>query len=67
MAIVAGNKLKNGAVKFADFSKQMVNEFGDKVKPHLEKMYREKMTELRLSNKIDEVGIKKLIYKYIVG
>jgi A nuclease family of the HNH/ENDO VII superfamily with conserved AHH len=48
MAVVAGNKIKNGAVKFADFSKQMVDEFGDKIKPHLAKLHREGLTELNL-------------------
>ncbi len=58
MAIVAGNKLKNGAVKFTYFKKQMISEIGEKVEPYLEKLYREKMTELGLADKIDEVGIK---------
>ncbi len=48
MAVVAGNKIKNGAVKFADFSKQIVDEFGDKIKPHLAKLHREGLTELNL-------------------
>ncbi len=58
MAIVAGNKLKNGAVKFADFSKQMKAEFGKQIEPYLEKLYRGKMTELGLTDKIDEIGIQ---------
>lgn len=58
IAIVAGNKVKNGAIKFAEFSKQMVDDFGEKVKPYLDKIYREKMIELGLADKIDEVGIK---------
>ncbi len=58
MAIFAGNKIKNGAVKFGEFSTKMVNEFGKKIEPHLEKLYREKMIELGLRDKIDEVGIK---------
>jgi hypothetical protein len=58
MAVVAGNKIKNGAVKFADFSRKLVDEFGDRVKPYIEKLYREQMIELNLADKIDEVGIK---------
>jgi hypothetical protein len=57
-ATIAGNKLKNGTVKFADFAKQMVDEFGDRVKPHLEKLYRENLIELGLGKEIDEIGIK---------
>ena len=56
-AVIAGSKLKNGGMKFADFAKQMVEEFGEKVKPYTEKLYREKMIELGLADKIDEVGI----------
>ncbi len=63
MAVVAGNKVKNGAVKFAEFSTQMVDDFGEKVKPYLEKMYREKMTELGLTDKIDEIGIENLKFR----
>ncbi len=58
MAVVAGNKIKNGAVKFADFSRKLVDEFGDVVKPYIEKLYREQMIELNLTDKIDEIGIK---------
>jgi DNase/tRNase domain of colicin-like bacteriocin len=55
---VAGNRISNGAVKFADFSRKLVDEFGDRVKPYVEKLYREQMIELNLADKIDEVGIK---------
>lgn len=57
-AVVSANKIKNGAVKFADFARQMVDDFGDAIKPHLEKLYRERMVELGLGKEIDEVGIK---------
>ena len=59
LSIVAGNKIKNGAVKFTDFSKQMIAEVGEKVKPHLEKLYREQLIELNLKDKTDEIGIAK--------
>lgn len=36
----------------------MINEVGEKVKPHLEKLYRDQMAKLGLADKIDEVGIK---------
>jgi hypothetical protein len=58
MAVVAGNKIGKGAVKFGEFSTQMVEKFGEKVKPYIEKLYREQMIELNLGDKIDEVGIK---------
>ncbi len=56
MAIVAGNKVKNGAVKFSEFANQMVNEFGNRIKPHVENLYRGAM--IQLGKKIDEVEIK---------
>ncbi|MGI8555355.1 MAG: RNase A-like domain-containing protein, partial [Pyrinomonadaceae bacterium] len=49
LAIVATNKVKNGAVKFSDFSKQMVNEFGKQIEPCVEKLYRESLVSLDLS------------------
>ena len=58
LTVLSGNKLKNGAIKFADFAKQMVDELGEKVKPYLEKLYREGMTGLGLADKIDEAEIK---------
>ena len=57
-AVVAGNKINNEAVKFADFSRKMVDEFGERVKPLVEKLYRKQMTELGLGKQIDEVEIK---------
>jgi hypothetical protein len=57
-AVVAGNRIGNGAVRFADFSTKLVDEFGDRVKPYVEKLYREQMIELNLADKIDEIGIK---------
>ena len=48
-AIVAGNLLGKGYVKFAEFSKQMVNELGEAIKPYLEKLYREGLISLDLS------------------
>ncbi len=58
MAVIAGNKVKNGAVKFADFSKQMVDEFGDKVKPKLLELYQdsfEKVFGTRKTLTLDEL------------
>lgn len=57
LTIISGNKIKNGAIKFADFARQMVDEFGEKVKPYLEKLYREGMTGLGLGDKIDNAEI----------
>ena len=48
-AVIAGSKLKNGGMKFADFAKQMTNQFGEQIKPYLEKLYRERMIEMGLS------------------
>lgn len=57
-AVVSANRIKNGATKFSEFARQMVNDFGEKVKPYLEKMYREQMINLGLTDAIDEAGIK---------
>lgn len=39
IAIWGAAKLAQGTVKFGQWSKAMVNELGDQVKPHLEKLY----------------------------
>lgn len=46
MTIVAGNKVAKGAVKFAEFSKQMVQEFGEQVKPKLLELYQESIEKV---------------------
>lgn len=58
LTIISGNKLKNGAVKFADFARQMIDEFGETIKPHIERLYRDAMTTL--GRKIDETEISTL-------
>lgn len=58
LSVIAGNKLKNGAIKFADFTRQMVDELGESVKPHLEKLYREAME--KLGYKVDDAEIQSL-------
>ncbi len=49
LAVVAANKVKNGAVRFGEFSKQMVQEFGEKVEPYLSKLYRDGLISLDLN------------------
>lgn len=39
LAIIGAVKIARGAVKIADFSHQMVTEFGDAIKPHLNDLY----------------------------
>lgn len=39
MAVVAGNKIKNGVESFAEFQTQMLAEFGDKVRPELRRLF----------------------------
>lgn len=63
LGIIAGNKLKNGAVKFADFSRQMIQEFGDDIRPKLEKLYRDAME--KFGRKVDEAEIKATDVKQI--
>ncbi len=55
LTVIATNKVQKGVVKFADFSRQMIQEFGENVRPHLEKMYRGAME--KIGRKIDEAEI----------
>lgn len=41
LAVIAANKVKNGVVDFTEFSKQMIRDFGEKVKPELRKLFDE--------------------------
>lgn len=41
LAVVAANKVKNGVVDFTEFSKQMIRDFGERVKPELRKLFDE--------------------------
>ncbi len=61
MAVVAGNKLQRGAVRFSEFTRQMAAELGDGVKSHmrdLEQVYRDTMQRLGFGNQIDEGDIR---------
>ena len=49
VGVIAGNKIKNGAIKFVEFSSQMKAEFGNRIEPHLAKLYRESLVSLDLS------------------
>ena len=59
-AKVAGNKIAKlsafGAVKFEQFAKEMTGLFGENVKPYLEKLFRDEMTQLNL--KVNEEELK---------
>lgn len=55
LAIIATNKVSKGITKFADFSRLMIQELGENVRPQLEKLYREAMQ--RTGREIDEVEI----------
>ncbi|MDQ3747873.1 MAG: hypothetical protein M3367_02490 [Acidobacteriota bacterium] len=46
---VAGNTIGKGYTKFADFSKQMVKELGEVVRPQLDRLYRDNIISLDLS------------------
>lgn len=58
LSVIAGNKIKNGATAFADFTRQMIDDFGEQVKPHLEKLYREAME--KFGKVVDDSEIQKL-------
>lgn len=58
LAIVAGNKIKNGVVKFSEFSRQMVAEYGEKIRPKLLELYQdsfEKVVGTRKDLGLDEL------------
>jgi Bacterial CdiA-CT RNAse A domain len=58
MAVVAGNKIGKSVVRFTEFSKQMVAEFGDKIKPKLLELYQdafEKVHGARKTLDLDEL------------
>ena len=38
-AIIGAAKIAKGTIKFAQWSSEMVAEFGDKIKPHLKELY----------------------------
>lgn len=38
-AVIGASKLAKGAIKFADWSAEMVKQFGEEIKPHLDKIY----------------------------
>ena len=46
---VAGNTVGKGYTKFADFKSKMIQELGEIVRPHLDKLYRESLVSLDLS------------------
>lgn len=54
---LAINAVQKGLVRFEDFAAQMVKDAGDKIKPHLENIYRTVTRQFGL--KPDEIGIAK--------
>lgn len=56
LAIIATNKVSKGVIKFADFSRQMIQELGENIRPQLEKLYREAMQ--KIGREVDDVEIK---------
>jgi hypothetical protein len=38
-AIIGASHIAEGAIKFADFSARMIKDFGDEIKPHLQKIF----------------------------
>lgn len=41
LAVVATNKIKNGVQSFAEFSRQMIQDFGESIRPQLRKLFDE--------------------------
>jgi hypothetical protein len=68
LAIIAANKVKNGVTDFAEFSSQMVKEYGEKVRPELQKLYQDTMEKVfgnRRNLDLQEVSGGHTIEKHI--
>jgi hypothetical protein len=50
-AIIGAAKMGKGTVKFADWSEQMAKEFGEEVRPHLQKIYNKSKEIVRESER----------------
>jgi hypothetical protein len=50
-AIIGAAKMGKGTVKFADWSEQMAKEFGEEVRPHLQKIYNKSKAIVRDSER----------------
>jgi Mor family transcriptional regulator len=48
-SVIGASKLAQGAVKFADFSEQMVKDLGEEVKPYLKQVYNEAVKTLNIT------------------
>lgn len=55
LAIVSANKIKNGAVKFSEFSRQMVDQFGDSIRPKLLELYQDAFEKVYGTRKVLEL------------
>ena len=68
LVTVAGNIVERGAIKFADFAKSMIEQFGESVRPYLKaaynqlrehpdsKSFKEQMTPVEDLGKVDDAG-----------
>lgn len=54
LAVVAAYHIEKGARSFARFSKQMIEEYGDKIKPYLKDAYDAGLEELKKAPKVVE-------------
>ncbi|MEH7082971.1 hypothetical protein V7139_09585 [Neobacillus drentensis] len=48
--IIGAAKIAKGTVKFADFSEQMVKEFGDEIKPYIQQVYNKAVETFNLQS-----------------
>ncbi|MGX1402361.1 hypothetical protein AB7M70_011834 [Bradyrhizobium japonicum] len=59
-AVIGASKLAKGTIKFADFSEQMIKEFGEEIRPYIQQIY-DKASEMvnnevqRTVNRLSEV------------
>ncbi|MEH7481476.1 hypothetical protein V7157_10465 [Neobacillus drentensis] len=48
--VIGASKIAKGTVKFADFSEQMVKEFGDDIKPYIQQVYNKAVETFNLQS-----------------
>jgi hypothetical protein len=59
--VIGASKIAKGTVKFADFSEQMIKEFGDEIKPYIQQVYNKavetfnKQSETMTAKRLSEV------------
>lgn len=65
VAIIGANYMLKGAAKFADWSEHMVKEFGEGVRPHLNKIYQDALALYQTRRPTGNDEVRQIGLKYI--